>query len=61
MLVLYQKTNASVIIERITELIKRKISEEIKKANIFTVQIDTTQDVNVFDQFSFVIKFINEF
>jgi len=36
------KTTANVIIEGITELIKQKVSEEIKHTNFFTIQIDTT-------------------
>lgn len=53
------KTTANVIIEGITKLIKHKISEEIQKANFFTILIDTTQDINVVDQCSLVIRYVN--
>jgi len=55
----FSKTTANVIIEGITKLIKQKISEEINQANFFTIQIDTTQDINVVDQCSIVVRYVN--
>jgi hypothetical protein len=53
------KTTANVIIEGITKLIKQKISEKIKQANFFTIQIDTPQDINVVNQCSVVVRYVN--
>ncbi|KAL4096756.1 hypothetical protein QTP88_021647 [Uroleucon formosanum] len=55
----FSKTTANVIIEGITKLIKQKISEEINQANFFTIQIDTTQDINVVDQCSIIVRYVN--
>jgi hypothetical protein len=52
------KTTANVIIEGITKLIKQKISEEIKQANFFNIQIDTTEDINV-SMCSVVVRYVN--
>jgi hypothetical protein len=40
-------TSANSIIMTISKLIKQKIAEEINAAKIFSIQIDTTQDINV--------------
>ncbi|KAL4141853.1 hypothetical protein QTP88_004409 [Uroleucon formosanum] len=55
----FSKTTANVIIEGITKLIKQNISEEINQANFFTIQIDTTQDINVVDQCSIIVRYVN--
>jgi len=39
---------------------KRSISESIKEANFFSVQIDSTQDINVHEQVAVIIQFVNE-
>ena len=47
------------VIRVISNLMKRKIVDEIKDAEIFSVQIDSTQDVTVTDQFSIVIRYVD--
>lgn len=39
-----------------TEIIKYFISDDIKKAGIYSVQLDTTQDINLTDQYSVMVK-----
>ena len=43
------KTTVNHIIEIISEIIKSSISEEIIKAGMYSVQLDTIQDVSVID------------
>jgi len=52
------KTNADYIIESIGILMKKSISESIREANFYAVQIDSTQDVNVRDQEAVIIRFV---
>ncbi|KAL4082843.1 hypothetical protein QTP88_029499 [Uroleucon formosanum] len=52
------KTTVNYIIEIISEIIK-SISEEIIKAGMYSVQLDTTQDVSVIDQCSVIIRYVN--
>lgn len=54
------KTTVDYIIEAIGILMKKSISESIREANFFSVQIDSTQDVNVHDQVAVIIRFVNE-
>jgi len=53
------KTTVNYIIEIISEIIKSSISEEIIKAGMYSVQLDTTQDVSVIDQCSVIIRYVN--
>jgi len=39
---------------------KKSISESIREANFFSVQINSTQDVNEHDQVAVIIQFVNE-
>lgn len=55
------KTTVTKIIEVIGQLIKKKLSEEIQKSILFSIQVDTTQDINVVDQCSVVIRYISEY
>jgi len=38
---------------------KRSISSQIQEAKMFSVQLDTTQDVSVQDQCSVIIRYVN--
>jgi hypothetical protein len=53
------KTTVNYIIEIISEIIKSSISEEIIKAEMYSVQLDTTQDVSVIDQCSIILRYVN--
>lgn len=54
------KTTVNNIIRIISKLIKNKISLEVSEADFFPLQIDTTQDINVRDQCSVVIRYIRQ-
>jgi len=54
------KTTVNNIIRIISKLIKNKISLEVSEADFFSLQIDTTQDINVRDQCSVVIRYIRQ-
>jgi len=49
------KTTADYIIETIGLLMKRSITDKMKEAKFFTIQIDSTQDINVHDQLSIIV------
>lgn len=51
------KTTINYIIGAITDLIKEKISDEIRKAGMYSIQLDTTQDVSVTEQCSVIARF----
>lgn len=53
------KTTVNMVINSINTLIKKKNSTQISEASMFSVQMDTTQDVSVQDQCSLIIRFIN--
>lgn len=52
----FSKTTLNYIIDSIRELIISRIADEVNEAKIFTIQIDTTQDINVTDQCSVIIR-----
>lgn len=57
---LLSKTTVNEILSGISNLIKKKISDDVKRAEIFSIQIDTTQDINVVDQCSVIIRFVTD-
>jgi len=56
---LLSKTTINYIIEAICQKIKFVMSEEILKAGMYTVQLDTTQDISVVDQCSVIIRYVS--
>lgn len=54
------KTTVDYIIEAIGYLMKKTMSDKIREVTFFTVQIDSTQDVNVHDQLAVVIRFVSD-
>lgn len=50
------KTTVNKIISIITNIMKKIITLEIKEARMFSIEIDTTQDITVRDQCSVVIR-----
>lgn len=53
------KTTVNLIIDAISVLMKRSISSQIQEAKMFSVQLDTTQNVSVQDQCSVIIRYVN--
>jgi hypothetical protein len=54
------KTTADYIIEELGLLMKKQIAKHIKQSEFFTIQIDSTQDINVHDQLSIIIRYVSE-
>lgn len=52
----FSKTTLNYIIDSIRELIISRIADEVNEATTLTIQIDTTQDINVTDQCSVIIR-----
>ncbi|KAF0707152.1 protein FAM200A-like [Aphis craccivora] len=50
------KTTINVIIDIINMLMKKSIFMEVQAAGMFSIQIDTTQDISVQDQCSIIIR-----
>lgn len=59
LLTLISKTTVNQIIECISDLIKKYIASQIVEAEMFSVELDTTQDVAVKDQCAIVIRYVN--
>lgn len=55
---LLSKTTAYYIIEAIGQLMRKCISDDINEAQCFSIQIDSTQDINVHDQLSVIIRYV---
>lgn len=60
LLTMLSKTTADYIIESIGQLIRKTIVDDINKALFFTIQIDSTQDVNVHDQLCVIIRYVTD-
>jgi len=54
------KITTDYIIESIGQLIRKTISDDINKVLFFTIQIDSTQDVNVHDQLCVTIRYVTD-
>lgn len=44
-----------------SDIVRSQILKKVKKAGIFSIMIDTTTDVSNIEQFSLVLRFVNEF
>ncbi|XP_047135342.1 uncharacterized protein LOC124812563 [Hydra vulgaris] len=53
-------TTVNYVIEFVRRMIKASIADEIQSAGMFSVQLDTTQDVSVKDQCSIVIRYVKD-
>lgn len=60
LITLLPKTTVNSIIETVGSLIKESISSDVQKAGMFSVQLDTTQDITSQDQCSVILKYVNE-
>lgn len=54
------KTTISKLIGVMKDIIQRTISKEVQEAKIFSVEIDTTQDVSCQDQCSIVLRYAHK-
>uniref|UniRef100_A0A8C6KUE3 DUF4371 domain-containing protein n=1 Tax=Nothobranchius furzeri TaxID=105023 RepID=A0A8C6KUE3_NOTFU len=54
------KTTVNSVIDAIHHLIQENISHEIKKAGMFSVQLDTTQDISSQDQCSIIMRYVTD-
>lgn len=54
------KTTVNYIIEAIHFQMLKIISDEIREARMYSVQLDTTQDVSIMEQCSVIIRYVNE-
>ncbi|KAM4795991.1 LOW QUALITY PROTEIN: zinc finger MYM-type protein 1-like [Rhinophrynus dorsalis] len=57
---LISKTTVNTIIGVISALLKKGIAQEIRDAGMFSIQLDTTQDINVSDQCSIIIRYVTD-
>lgn len=60
LLTFLSKTTVDYIIEELGLLMKKQIAKHIKQSEFFTIQIDSTQDINVHDQLSIIIRYVSE-
>ncbi len=51
------KTTVNNVITTIQHIIQECIAKEVREAGMFSVQIDTTQDITTHDQCSIVIRY----
>lgn len=47
------------VIDYISYLMKKSISYEIRNAVMFSIQLDTTQDISVQDQWTIILRYVN--
>ncbi len=52
------KTTLNYVIEAIRTLMQKTISAEVNEAGMYSIQIDTTQDISVKDQCSIVVRYV---
>lgn len=53
------KSTVNMVIDSITYFMEKSISDEIRDAVMFSVQLDTTQDISAQDQCSIIVRYIN--
>ena len=53
------KTTVNTIVNIIRIMLQNSISAEVKLAKIYSIQVDSSQDVSSLDQFSLVIRYVN--
>ena len=54
------KTTVNSIIAIISKLMKEEVSNSVRKAGIYLVQIDSTQDIISTDKYSVIVRFVRE-
>jgi len=53
------KTTVNMIIDSINTLMKKSIANDVRESGMFSIQLDTTQDISVQDQCSVVVRYVN--
>ncbi|XP_050065626.1 uncharacterized protein LOC126554614 [Aphis gossypii] len=53
------KTSVDMIIDSINVLMKKSIANDVRESGMFSIQLDTTQDISVQDQCSVVVRYVN--
>lgn len=59
LLTLISKSTVNLVIDSISNLIKMCISQEVQDAEMFAIELDTTQDISVKDQCAIVLRYVN--
>lgn len=54
------KTTVHKVIELIRNMIQQKIAVEVRKAVMFSIQMDTTQDLTSKDQCAVVLRYVTD-
>lgn len=54
------KTTVNTVIEVIGRLIQDHVVTEVKEAGMFSIQLDTTQDISSYDQCSIIIRYVTD-
>lgn len=57
---LLSKTSVDKVIDVISHFIKESISREVMEAGMFSLQIDTTQDVTSTDQCAVILRYVTD-
>ena len=57
---LLSKETINKVVDVISQLIKVTIAEEVRQAGMFSVQIDTTQDITSKDQCSIILRYVTD-
>ncbi len=60
LITLLSKTTVNSVIDTIGHLIQECISKDVQKAGMFSVQLDTTQDITSQDQCSVILRYVTE-
>lgn len=57
---LLSNTSINKVIDVISHLVKESISREVREAGMFSVQIDTTQDITSTDQCAVILRYVTD-
>ena len=57
---IFEQDYTSKLIGIVKDIIQRAISKEIQEAKVFSVEIDTTQDVSCQDQCSIILRYAHK-
>nr|XP_054590119.1 52 kDa repressor of the inhibitor of the protein kinase-like [Nothobranchius furzeri] len=60
LITLLSKTTVNSVIDALGHLIQESITSDVKKAGMFSIQLDTTQDITGYDQCSVIIRYVTE-
>lgn len=59
-LTMLSKQFTQYIFGAISKLLKKKIADDLLKAKVYSIQIDTTQDITVKDQTGLIVRYVTE-